>query len=63
MTKPLSKMRQLFVNNELVSSPNGIPVTIIPSTGASVVGSIDPAGEGSLDTVTEEDSHRPKSLT
>jgi hypothetical protein len=55
-------MRQLFVNNELASSPDGVPATIISSTGPSVVGSIDPTG-GGLDTVKEEDPHRPEGLT
>lgn len=55
-------MRQLFVNSELVTSPNAVPATIISSTGPSVVGSIELAGEGGLDTVKEEDPHRPKKL-
>ena len=47
-------MRQLFVHNKLVNSSNAVPVTIIFTTRPSVVGSIDLASEGSLDTVKED---------
>jgi hypothetical protein len=60
--KSWRKMRQLFGSSELATSPNAVPATIISSTGPSVMGSIDPAGEGGLDTVKEEDPHRPKKL-